>query len=130
MFIPDVYKDVSYVLDDDSYASAEYNDVVRKRFIKAWEGLVEGYKVRDPLTTLLSVSATKVIDQDIFAETNFRLFFGLALDVLVRPWEKFVMALRYSEVSQTCSFVFAAPVNPYVVCRSSAQSASIAISVR
>lgn len=45
MFIPDVYKDVSYVLDDDSYASAEYNDIVRKRFIKAWEGLVEGYKV-------------------------------------------------------------------------------------
>lgn len=45
MFIPDVYKDVTYVLDDDSYAAAEYNDVVRKRFIKAWEGLVEGYKV-------------------------------------------------------------------------------------
>lgn len=45
MFIPDVYKDVSYVLDDDSYAAAEYNDIVRKRFIKAWEGLVEGYKV-------------------------------------------------------------------------------------
>lgn len=45
MFIPDVYKDVSYVLDDDSYTIAEYNDVVRKRFIKAWEGLVEGYKV-------------------------------------------------------------------------------------
>ncbi|KAF7796521.1 hypothetical protein EIP86_007700 [Pleurotus ostreatoroseus] len=79
MFIPDVYKDVSYVLDDDSYAAAEYNDVVRKRFIKAWEGLVEGYK-------------------DIFTESNFRLFFGLALDVLVRPWEKFVMALRYSEL--------------------------------
>ena len=46
MFIPDVYKDVSYVLDDDSYAAAEMNDVVRKRFVKAWEGLVEGYKVR------------------------------------------------------------------------------------
>lgn len=45
MFIPDVYKDVSYVLDDDSYAAAELNDVVRKRFVKAWEGLVEGYKV-------------------------------------------------------------------------------------
>ncbi|PSR75118.1 hypothetical protein PHLCEN_2v9303 [Hermanssonia centrifuga] len=79
MFIPDVYKDVSYVLDDDTYATAEYNDVVRKRFIKAWEGLVEGYK-------------------DIFTESNFRLFFGLALDVLVRPWEKFVMALKYSEL--------------------------------
>ncbi|KAI0693895.1 COG4-domain-containing protein [Cytidiella melzeri] len=79
MFIPDVYKDVSYVLDDDSYATAEYNDVVRKRFIKAWEGLVEGYK-------------------DTFTESNYRLFFGLALDVLVRPWEKFVTALKYTEL--------------------------------
>jgi len=79
MFIPDVYKDVSYVLDDDSYATAEYNDVVRKRFTKAWEGLVEGYK-------------------DNFTDSNFRLFFGLALDVLVRPWEKFVTALKYTEL--------------------------------
>jgi len=67
------------VLDDDSYAVAETNDIVRKRFIKAWEGLVEGYK-------------------DTFTESNFRLFFGLALDVLVRPWEKFVMALKYTEL--------------------------------
>ncbi|KAI0086670.1 COG4-domain-containing protein [Irpex rosettiformis] len=79
MFIPDVYKDVSYVLDDDSYAAAEYNDIVRKRFIKAWEGLVEGYK-------------------DTFTESNYRLFFGLTIDVLVRPWEKFVAALKYTEL--------------------------------
>lgn len=45
MFIPDVYKDITYVLDDDSYAASESNDIVRKRFIKAWEGLIEGYKV-------------------------------------------------------------------------------------
>ena len=44
--LADVYRDVSYVLDDDAYAVAEYQDVVRKRFIKAWEGLAEGYKVR------------------------------------------------------------------------------------
>lgn len=44
--LADVYKDVSYVLDDDAYVAAEYQDVVRKRFIKAWEGLAEGYKVR------------------------------------------------------------------------------------
>ena len=44
-FIPDVYKDVSYVLDEDGYAAAELQDLVRKRFIKAWEGLIEGYKV-------------------------------------------------------------------------------------
>lgn len=44
-FIPDVYKDISYVLDDDGYAAAEYSDLIRKRFIKAWENLVEGFKV-------------------------------------------------------------------------------------
>ncbi|KAI0637328.1 COG4-domain-containing protein [Trametes polyzona] len=78
-FIPDVYKDVSYVLDEDGYAAAELQDLVRKRFIKAWEGLIEGYK-------------------DTFTESNYRLFFGLALDVLVRPWEKFVTSLKYSEL--------------------------------
>lgn len=43
--IPDVYKDVSYVLDEDGYAAAEYQDIVRKRFVKVWEGLTDGYKV-------------------------------------------------------------------------------------
>ncbi len=43
--LTDVYKDVSYVLDEDAYSAAEHQDVVRKRFIKAWEGLVDGYKV-------------------------------------------------------------------------------------
>ncbi|KII88790.1 hypothetical protein PLICRDRAFT_638384 [Plicaturopsis crispa FD-325 SS-3] len=77
--VTDVYKDVSYVLDDDGYAQAEYQDVVRKRFIKAWEGLVEGYK-------------------DTFTESNYRLFFGLALEVLLRPWEKYIMGLKYTEL--------------------------------
>ncbi|KAI0003322.1 COG4-domain-containing protein [Russula compacta] len=77
--LADVYKDVSYVLDDDAYAAAEYQDVVRKRFIKAWEGLAEGYK-------------------DTLTENNFRLFFGLALDVLIRPWEKLVLGLKYNEL--------------------------------
>lgn len=99
MFIPDVYKDVSYVLDDDSYAIAEMNDIVRKRFIKAWEGLVEGYKVGQFLKS--NASGNSLYAQDTFTESNFRLFFGLALDVLVRPWEKFVMALKYTEVSRT-----------------------------
>ena len=80
-FISDVYKDVSYVLDEDSYAQAGYNDIVRKRFVKSWETLVDGYK-------------------DTFTENNYRLLFGLALDVLVRPWERFISQLRYSEVGQ------------------------------
>lgn len=49
-FLTDVYKDVSYVLDEDAYNQSEYQDVVRKRFVKAWEGLVEGYKVCSNLT--------------------------------------------------------------------------------
>ncbi|KAM5535568.1 hypothetical protein V8D89_010735 [Ganoderma adspersum] len=78
-FIGDIYKDTSYVLDDETYAAAELQDTVRKRFVKAWETLIDGYK-------------------DAFTEGNFRLFFGLALDVLVRPWEKFVISLKYSEL--------------------------------
>ncbi|TFK93127.1 COG4-domain-containing protein [Polyporus arcularius HHB13444] len=78
-FISDIYKDVSYVLDEDGYAAAELQDTVRKRFIKAWEALIDGYK-------------------DTFTDGNFRLFFGLALDVLVRPWEKFATSLKYSEL--------------------------------
>ncbi|KAH9056637.1 COG4-domain-containing protein [Lactarius vividus] len=77
--LTDVYKDVSYVLDDDAYTVAEYQDVVRKRFVKAWEGLVDGYK-------------------DSFTENNYHLFFGLALDVLIRPWEKLVSGQKYNEL--------------------------------
>lgn len=36
--------------------------------------------------------------QEAFTETNFRPFFGLVIDVLVRPWEKFVMTLKFNEV--------------------------------
>jgi hypothetical protein len=43
--IVDVYRDVTYALDDDGYTATEYQDVVRKRFVKAWEGLIDGYKV-------------------------------------------------------------------------------------
>ncbi|KAI0317766.1 COG4-domain-containing protein [Amylostereum chailletii] len=77
--IVDLYKDVSYVLDEDAYSASEYQDVVRKRFVKAWEILVDGYK-------------------ETFSENNFRLLFGLVLDVLIRPWEKFIFGMRYSEL--------------------------------
>ncbi|KAJ7632374.1 COG4 transport protein-domain-containing protein [Roridomyces roridus] len=77
--ITEVYKEVSYVLDDESYSAAEYSDVVRKRFIKAWEALVDGYK-------------------DAFTDSNYRMFFGLALDVLLRPWEKFMMGFKFTEL--------------------------------
>ncbi|KAG5338165.1 hypothetical protein C0989_008090 [Termitomyces sp. Mn162] len=44
-FITDVFKDVSYVLDEDVFAVVEHQDYVKKRFIKAWEGFVDGFKV-------------------------------------------------------------------------------------
>ena len=54
-FIPDIYKDVSYVLDDDGYAAAELQDTDRKRFVKAWEALIDGYKVCGPATPYMTI---------------------------------------------------------------------------
>ncbi|KAJ3511143.1 hypothetical protein NLJ89_g4269 [Agrocybe chaxingu] len=78
-FVLDIYKDITYVLDEEGYSSADYQDLTRKRFMKVWESLVEGYK-------------------DTFSEGNYRLFIGLVLDVLLRPWEKYVMSLKYTEL--------------------------------
>lgn len=55
--IPDVYKDVSYFLNEDGYATAEYQDIVKKRFVKVWEGLTDGYKVS--LTVFIRLSLTQ-----------------------------------------------------------------------
>ncbi|KAH8829698.1 COG4 transport protein-domain-containing protein [Flagelloscypha sp. PMI_526] len=77
--VADVYKDVSYILDEDTYSTSEYQDVVRKRFIKSWESLGEIYR-------------------DTFTEANHRQFFGLALDVLLRPWEKHLLTFKYTEL--------------------------------
>jgi hypothetical protein len=94
-----VYKDVSYVLDDDSYAAADYQDTVRKRFTKYLEGLLDGYKVRH-WPGIPSEGAYSYLQQSSFTEANFRLFFGLIIDTLVRPWEKYVMTLKFNEVSR------------------------------
>ncbi|KAA1479359.1 COG4-domain-containing protein [Dentipellis sp. KUC8613] len=92
----DVYKDVSYVLDEDAYAVAEYQDTIRKRFIKAWEVLIDDYKVN---TAIYKRTDThNFFLKEIFTESNYRLFFGLTLDVLIRPWEKIVMGLKFNEL--------------------------------
>jgi hypothetical protein len=105
--LTDVYKDVSYVLDEDAYTAAEYQDVVRKRFVKAWEGLVDGYKVRDIRTAFFFFFLRALVHseriQDSLTENNYHLFFGLALDVLTRPWEKLVSSQKYNEVRRAAS---------------------------
>ncbi|GAA5891294.1 hypothetical protein JCM6882_004648 [Rhodosporidiobolus microsporus] len=77
--LSEVYKDVSYKLDEDGYADAEYRDDVRKRFVKTWEALLSGY--RDSLT-----------------ESNFNLFFATAVNVLVRPWESMIRGMKFTEL--------------------------------
>ncbi len=78
--LADVYKDVSFVLDDDAYAAAEYQDVVRKRFIKAWEGLAEGYKVRfDVIRTQkrIAVGLIRMTLRTRLPRTTIASFLGL-----------------------------------------------------
>jgi hypothetical protein len=40
-----VYRDLSYALDEDGFAEADEADLVRKRFMRSWEGLVDVYRV-------------------------------------------------------------------------------------
>ncbi|KAG8893470.1 hypothetical protein FRB99_001920 [Tulasnella sp. 403] len=77
--VVEVYKDVSYLLEEDSYAAAEYQDTVRKRFVKAWDALVDGFK-------------------DTFTERNYRAFFSQAVEILVRPWEKHILSMKFTEL--------------------------------
>lgn len=102
-FISDVYKDVSYLLDDDTYATAEYQDIVRKRFIKSWESLVDGYKVCAVFCSPASYTQGGL--QETFTDGNYRLFFGLVLDVLLRPWEKLILGYKFTEVSPSTRVV-------------------------
>ncbi|WVQ85236.1 hypothetical protein IAT38_007401 [Cryptococcus sp. DSM 104549] len=77
--LDDCYKDVSYLLDEDSFAEADELDLVRKRFIRAWEGMVDGY--RESLT-----------------DHNYQSFFNMTVEVLVRPWEKMILSMRFTEL--------------------------------
>ncbi|EIW72587.1 hypothetical protein TREMEDRAFT_70757 [Tremella mesenterica DSM 1558] len=77
--LDECYKDVSYLLDDDGFAEAEEMDLVRKRFIRVWEGLVDGYR-------------------ETFTDHNYQAFFSMTLEILVRPWEKLIMNMKYTEL--------------------------------
>ncbi|WWD17778.1 hypothetical protein CI109_102219 [Kwoniella shandongensis] len=77
--LDDCYKDVTYLLDEESFAEAEETDLVRKRFIRSWEGLVDGY--RESLT-----------------DHNYQSFFNMTVEALVRPWEKMILGMRFTEL--------------------------------
>jgi hypothetical protein len=47
--------------------------------------------------------------KETLSEGNYRLFIGFALDVLLKPWERFVMGLKYTEVRppiSNCKVIF------------------------
>ena len=39
--------------------------------------------------------------KETLSESNYRLFIGFALDVLLKPWENLVMSRKYTEVRPT-----------------------------
>lgn len=41
--------------------------------------------------------------QSAFTDANFQLFFTMTVEVLVRPWEKMVQGMQFSEVSFTAA---------------------------
>jgi hypothetical protein len=72
--VPDVYRDIAYTGAGEDAGEGE----VVRRFARALDALLDGF--RGPLTA-----------------PNFALLFGMLVDALVRPWERHVMGLRFSE---------------------------------
>ncbi|KDN49956.1 COG4-domain-containing protein [Tilletiaria anomala UBC 951] len=79
LVLTEAYGDMSYVLQDDSYAEAEASDQVRRRFIQGWDQVLAIYK-------------------DLFEDSNYDLYHSLAIDAIVRPWEKLIIGMRFTEL--------------------------------
>jgi len=77
--VSEVYKDVSYALNEEAYASVENADPVRKKFVKGWSQLLDVYKAN-------------------LSHSNYRAFFTLAVDVIIRPWEKAILNMKFTEL--------------------------------
>ena len=55
---------------------------------------MDGYKASFPFDPI------KVVDKkDSFTDHNFQTFFAMTVETLVRPWEKMIMNMRFTEVS-------------------------------
>jgi hypothetical protein len=94
--LDECYRDTSYLLDDDDYAEAEELDIVRKRFQRAWEGLVDGYKVG--LAVIQNTYRLELTSQGVLTDHNYQILFNLTVETLVRPWEKMVIGMEFTEV--------------------------------
>jgi conserved oligomeric Golgi complex subunit 4 len=59
--LDDCYRDVTYVLNESTFTEAEEGDLIRKRFIRQWQALFEGYRVRIPSSWLTRSKHSLVI---------------------------------------------------------------------
>lgn len=97
--ITDCYKDVNYLLDEEAYAEAEFQDLVRKRFVRSWEALLEGYRVRRPaFTAMITMNVDSSAAQDALTPNNFQQLFAAIVNFLVRPWETLIRQMRFTEL--------------------------------
>ena len=55
----------------------------------------------NPLGQDLWMAISPSFHKETLSESNYRLFIGFALDVLLKPWENLVMSRKYTEVRPT-----------------------------
>ena len=64
--------------------------------MRAWDGLTHTFRVgRAPMLSRVDL-------KDAFTAHNYQAFFVLTVEVLVRPWEKMISAMRFTEVIIAC----------------------------
>lgn len=89
--LDECYRDVTYALGEDAFADAEDQDLVRRRFVRGWETLMDGYRVR-------SIAGDPSSHQSSFTDHNYQIFYTMTVETLVRPWEKMVMGMGFTEL--------------------------------
>lgn len=77
--LTEAYRDATYVLDERTYEEASASDQVSRRFLKGWNHVLSIYR-------------------DLFDEANYQIYHSLAIDSIVRPWEKLVMGMKFTEL--------------------------------
>ena len=92
--VAEVFKDVSYVLDDEAYSTTDSQEYVRKRFIRAWES-VEGYKVGQ----FQKLRIYSDLFKEYLMERNYTMLFVMAVEILPWPLEKMAMSTKFNEVA-------------------------------
>jgi hypothetical protein len=59
-FMSDVYKDITYVLLEESYSTVEYENPVPKRFIKSWSAMFDVFKVNSNYSAVIRLNMRSI----------------------------------------------------------------------